>query len=132
MTIRYGMDSGILLAVLLGLACAPAVAPGRDIANRQIITPDEIEALNAANADEVIRKVRPNFLSSRGETSLGRSRSSRLPTVYVDGMAFGTVATLRTIPAMQIESIRLYRSWEATTRFGLGNTSGVIEITTKR
>ena len=132
MTMRLGIGPGILLLTLLGLACAPAAAPGRGSANRQIISPGEIEALNAANAYEVIQKIRPNFLGFRGETSLIRSRSSPYPTVYVDGMAFGPIATLRTISALQIESIRLYRSWEATTRFGMGNMSGVIEITTKR
>jgi hypothetical protein len=33
---------------------------------------------------------------------------------------------------MQIATIRLYRSWEATTKFGAGNMGGVIEIITRQ
>jgi outer membrane cobalamin receptor len=55
-----------------------------------------------------------------------------MPTVYVDDQAYGEITTLRNIPAMQIASIRLYRSWEATTKYGVGNMGGVIAITTRR
>jgi outer membrane receptor for ferrienterochelin and colicin len=52
--------------------------------------------------------------------------------VYVDGQLFGLLATLRTIPSAQISEIRLYRSWEAMTKFGNGNMGGVIAITTRQ
>jgi hypothetical protein len=52
--------------------------------------------------------------------------------VYVDGQAFGPIGTLRNIPASQIATIRLYRSWEATTKFGTGNMGGVVAITTRQ
>jgi hypothetical protein len=39
---------------------------------------------------------------------------------------------LRNIPASQVSTIRLYRAWEATTKFGTGNMSGVIAITTRQ
>ena len=123
---------GTWLLLILGLACAPALARSGRSLDRELILMGEIDALNAANAHEVIQKVRPNFLSYRGETSISNSRSDPYPNIYVDGIAYGPVGTLRTIPATHIATIRLYRSWEATTRFGLGNMSGVIEITTKR
>jgi len=52
--------------------------------------------------------------------------------VYVDGQEFGPIASLRNLPASQIGAIRLYRSWEATTKFGTGNMGGVIAVTTRR
>jgi hypothetical protein len=97
-----------------------------------LITEEEVEASRAPTAFEVIQKLRANFLSYRGETSLSRSRSQPYPTVYLDGQEYGPVSTLRNIPASQVSTIRLYRSWEATTKFGTGNMGGVIAITTRQ
>jgi hypothetical protein len=46
-------------------------------------------------------------------------------------MEFGQIASLRTIPASQVSTIRLYRAWEAATKFGTGNMGGVIAVTTR-
>ena len=98
----------------------------------QTITESEIVASNAINAYEVIVKLRNNFLSYRGETNLYTSRSRSMPTVYVDDQRYGEITVLENIPALQVASIRLYRAWEATTRYGTGNMSGVIAVTTRR
>jgi len=121
----------LALASVLVLACSPPrLGPGA-VSNSQLITEDEIDASRASNAFEVIQKLRANFLSYRGETSL-KGESKPYPTVYLDGQEFGPITTLRTIPASQIASIRLLRSWEATTKYGTGNMGGVIAITTRR
>ena len=121
----------LALASVLVLACSPPrLGPGM-VSNSQLITEDEIDASRAANALEVIQKLRANFLSYRGETSL-KGESKPYPTVYLDGQEFGPINTLRSIPASQIASIRLFRSWEATTKYGTGNMGGVIAITTRQ
>jgi hypothetical protein len=113
-------------------ACsAPRLGPG-ELASSQLITEQEIEASRAPTAYDAIQKLRANFLSYRGETSFDKSRSAPYPTVYVDGQEFGPIASLRNLPASQIGAIRLYRSWEATTKFGTGNMGGVIAVTTRR
>lgn len=119
----------VLLAIML-TACVTSRPGVGVVLDAQLITEDEIEASGSTNAYEVIRKLRANFLSYRGETSFRRT-SSPYPTVYVDGQAFGEISTLRTIPAIHISSIRLYRAWEATTRYGTGNMGGVIAISTR-
>ncbi len=120
------------LIVLFLLACAPQRPGPRSGAEPQLITEEEIDASRAPTAFEVIQKLRANFLSYRGETSFNRSTSRPYPTVYVDGQEFGPIGSLRNIPASQVASIRLYRSWEATTKFGGGNMGGVIAITTRQ
>jgi outer membrane cobalamin receptor len=117
-------------AILLG--CTPPRLGSGEIANPQVITEDQIEASRATTAYEVIQKVHANFLSYRGETSLNRSTSRPFPTVYVDGQEYGPIQSLTNLSASQIASIRLYRSWEATTKFGTGNMGGVIAITTRQ
>jgi hypothetical protein len=114
------------------LAChAPQLGPG-SLADSQLITEDEVEASRMTNAYEVIQKLRANFLTYRGETSFNKNISQPYPTVYLDGQEYGSLATLRTLPASEIATIRLYLSWEATTKFGTGNLSGVIAVTTRQ
>jgi hypothetical protein len=120
-----------LLAAVVFACAPPRLGPGM-ISNSQLITEDEVEASRASTALEVIQKLRANFLTYRGETSFNRNTSQPYPNVYVDGQEFGPIGSLRTIPAAQIATIRLYRSWEATTKFGTGNMGGVIAITTRQ
>lgn len=115
-----------------GAACASSggrpLAPGTE---SSVLTADEIARSGATNAYDAVRKLRANFLASRGETSLGGA-ASNAPTAYVDGILLGEPTALRGIPAGQVASVRVYRAWEAQMRFGNGNLSGVIEVTTKR
>jgi hypothetical protein len=120
------------LVFVLVLACTRARVAPYGAYDAQAITEAEIVASNAINAYEVIVKLRSNFLSYRGETSFYTSRSKSMPTVYVDEQRYGEIAVLENIPALQVASIRLYRAWEATTRYGTGNMSGVIAVTTRR
>lgn len=120
-----------LLLLVLGAACAPARTSHGSV-DSQLITEDEIEASRAPNAYEVIQKLRANFLTYRGETSFNKSNSQPYPTVYIDGQEFGPISSLRNIPASQVATIRLYRSWEATTKYGTGNMAGVIAVTTRQ
>ncbi|HEX2778636.1 MAG TPA: TonB-dependent receptor plug domain-containing protein [Gemmatimonadaceae bacterium] len=122
------------IAVLasVGLAgCAFHRVEGRPSFDANTITEDEVVASHSSTAFEVIQKLRANFLSNRGATTI-YSKSSPYPTVYVDGMQYGDITILRTIPAEVVASITLYRAWEATTRYGTGNMGGVIAITTRQ
>lgn len=123
----------LALFILVSLfACAsPRVAPRRG-PDPQMITEEEVVASLATTAYEVIRSLRPNFLSYRGETSFDRRTSRPYPNVFVDDQVFGTITILQSIPASDVSSIRLYRSAEAVTRFGTGNAGGVIAIVTRR
>ena len=118
------------LVTLLG-ACSWASSPRGESPSSQIIYADEIERSSAVNAYEAIAKLRHNFLSDRGKTSILDTSSPTVPNVYVDGIPYGPLASLYNIPAHQIASIRLYRAWEAQTKFGMDNPAGVIEVTTK-
>jgi hypothetical protein len=113
------------------IACGPPKVD-QESPGPQLITQSEVDASRAANAYEVIQKLHPNFLHDRGETSLSKQRSTPYPTVYVDGQEFGLLPSLRSIPASQIATIRLYHAWEATTTYGSGKGGAVIEIATRR
>jgi hypothetical protein len=127
------MSTRLLLALPLSIALAcshPRLGPG-GVYDSQVITEDEIVDSRASNAYEVIHKLRANFLTNRGETTLNRS-ASPYPVVYVDDQEFGPMSTLSGIPASQISMIRLYRVSEANAKYGTHNMSGVIAITTRQ
>ncbi len=120
----------VLVPVAL-LACVPARSSTGPAYDSQVITEDEIVNSHAATAFDAIQKLRGNFLNSRGATTI-LARSSQYPTVYVDEQIYGDIAILRSIPAEVVATIRLYRAWEATTRYGAGNMGGVIAVTTRQ
>ena len=122
----------LFVASLFVIACTTASNSSRASAEPQLITQEEIEASRAVTAFDAIQKLHANFLSYRGETSFDKKNSQPYPTVYVDGQEFGPISSLRSIPASQVATIRLYRSWEATTKYGTGNMGGVIAITTRQ
>lgn len=128
---RRGMRiSPLALAAFMVSGCAthPATAPSP--ARSDTITADQIVKSEATNAYEVIERLKPSFLASRGPTDLTNA-SPTLPNVYVDDVPYGPMSTLTTIAATDIAMIRLYRAWEATYKFGTGNMGGVIDVYTR-
>lgn len=126
--VRVHMLDLVVPLVLLG--CAPHQHPLGTF-DSNLITEDEIVASHANNAYDAIHKLRANFLSSRGKMTF-YDEASPMPTVYVDEQRYGDFSLLTTIPAEVIATIRLYRAWDATTRYGMNNMGGVIAITTRQ
>ncbi len=120
-----------LFFAALSVCSTPRLVPVPRGADPQLITEEEVVASLAMTAYELIHSLRPNFLSYRGETSFDKTTSRPYPNVYVDDQPFGPVSILYSIPASDVSSIRLYRSGEATTRYGTGNAGGVIAISTR-
>lgn len=130
---RARLFAGVLVPLLLfGCSRSPSVNPIGS-SNPDVISDDEIVAVSssASTAYDIVKKLRGNWFSYRGKTSL-LGTSSADPTVYVDDQAYGPISSLRTIPASQVTQMRIYRSWEATTKYGTGNMGGVIAVATKQ
>lgn len=98
--------------------------------DRNRITADEIAKSNAANAYEAVERLRPAFLRTRGSQSL-QNQEPPTPMIYIDGMRYGALQSLASVPTLGIVSIEYLGAIEATQRFGLGNEGGAIMITTK-
>jgi hypothetical protein len=118
--------------LVVAVACShPKLGPG-EAYDPSVITEDEIISSHATNAFDVIHKLRSNFLTNRGATSLKNAPTAdTFPTVYVDDQEFGPISTLSSIPAAQISLIRLYRVSEANAKYGTHSLTGVIAITTR-
>ena len=138
------------IAAALSMACASS--GGRSAAGgsrtssggQDIITEADItgRAADAANALQIIQKLRPQMLRSRGLAVLptggpnGRTAAeaaaASLPRVYIDNIAYGDLNQLTNVNASQIREIRYMNARDATTQFGTGHMGGVILVLTKK
>lgn len=119
----------IALAAVIGCASAGSGSSGsrRD---PNLITAQDIAGIPATNAYDAVERLRPLFLRSRGKTSIN-TPNTQYPTVYVDGLRYGDLGSLRNIMANHVLDIRFYNGADAGARFGLQNAAGVIEVRMK-
>ena len=125
------------MTVVVTLACATSgggsgLRPGSP--NKDLIVESEIVAIagRSVNALQVIEKLRPQMLRSRGAGSpTDASGETSQPKVYVDNIAYGDISTLTNLNATQIREIQFFKSGDATTRWGTGHMGGVILVTMK-
>lgn len=121
-----------VLALAGATACASVSAGNNAPRDYNLITQSEITAQNGVNAFDLITHLRPNFLKTRGRSSINNSSvSTEYASVFLDGQYFGDLTSLRNIATMNIRDIRYLPSNESVTRYGMQYGSGVIEIRTR-
>ena len=123
-----------IVAAAAAFACASGGAGGTSGARHDsnLITADEIVASHETNAFDVISRLRPLFLRTRGRSSLSAgTNSSDYATVFLDNQMYGDLNTLKNINAEQIRQIRWYSGPDAVQKFGMQYGAGVIAIDTK-
>jgi len=94
------------------------------------ITAAEIATTTAQNAYEMISKMRPEYLKTRGKTTILLDTPDRA-SVFMDGVLFGEPEALKTIAASTIREVRFYPGNEAGIKFGSQYGAGVIDIKTR-
>jgi hypothetical protein len=107
---------------------APAPAPARRQQN--LVTADEISAYGGTNLYNIIRALRPTWFRIQPTHITGTTVAGDPVTLYVDGRRIGTASQLVDVPLNVVASVKFYSPSEAQGRFGLGNLSGAIEVTT--
>ncbi len=126
MKLRHALAAPFVLQLLVGVSAAEA--QGRR--NRNVITAEEIAKSTASDAYDLIRGLRPAWFVTRGAVSTDPDAGGIV--IYVDGIKQGYLPDLRSISVERIQECWFLDSRDATTRYGTGHPSGVIEITTKR
>ena len=118
------------LAGLLLAACATGgVTPLMQ--DPHVITAPELRDTRAAHAYEAIQRLHPEYLRTRGPSSI-INETAMGPAVFVDRAFVGGVEVLADLPVDEIARIEFRSAWDATTRYGQGYANGVIEVTTWR
>ena len=127
-TIVHAFTAMLLVAACTGVPATPSylgIAYDPDV-----LTSIEFKETQEGSAYDLIRRLRPGFLSYRGPTTI-LGTASGMPTVYVDGMRYGPFPSLHQIPANWVAEVRLYRAATAG-QFGPDNSGGVLMITTHK
>lgn len=119
-------------AVVLGClaACAPALGQHgkvREHKDLELLTRDDLAPGHFHNAYEAVQALRGNWLISRQHSLLIRNETV---LVYMDDIRLGDISELQAIPIQPVVYIRHFDSLQATERWGLGHTEGVIYIST--
>ena len=115
--------------LLLAASCA-SMKQVEDTSDHNVITADEIQSANVNTAYDVITKLHANYLHSRGENSI-LLKQRKEPTVYLDNVEYGSIASLRNIPASNCAEIRFIEGWDAMTKYGSDHVAGVIQVYTR-
>ena len=118
-----------------GTSSTPAGAPRAPSRQQDLITAAEIaeRAADASNALQVVQKLRPQMLTTRGRFSpADSSEAGARPRVVVDGVGYGPIENLANLNAISVMEIRYISATDATTRFGTGYVGGAILVTTKK
>jgi hypothetical protein len=119
-----------VLFALATAACGGGYGGGSgSSSSRDAITEAELAELTRLNVFEVVQRLRPLWLRTRGEDSLF---SSNAVVVYLDGARIGGPDALRSIAAADVQEVDYLDSREATTRYGAGHASGAILVRTRR
>ena len=128
----------LIIAALIGLACAPAApATGADPAATHsaadVISEKDLAdpALAGSTVLDAIGRLRPRFLSDRSGGISGREGG---PRISLNGSAgFVAASELSRIGVSEVSEIRYLSAADANQRFGLQGTLGpVLLITLKR
>ena len=120
----------LAMAAVLSASCAAAPRSGETGSSRNQLSSVQLAAANATNLYEAIVKLRPEWLSSRGPTSV----TDATPTsadVFMNGSMLGKADYLKQLNAVDVAVVRYYDAASASARFGMGHPRGVIEISTK-
>jgi len=121
----------LLLATTSVAGCASATSQGQSSrTSGDRLTRTELAAANSDNLYDAIAKLRPEWLSSRGPTSVTDATPTSV-SVFMNGSMLGKADYLKQLGVLDVTEVRYWDAASASARFGMGHPRGVIEITRK-
>ena len=126
--------SWAVIPLLVGCASSHAATAKQ---NQNLITTEEITQSSASNAYDLIQRLRPNYLRTRGAVHGAPSAdgTNHLEAVdlvvYLNENRLGGTDELRHIVTSEIREIRYYSASDATTKWGTGHSAGAIQVVSR-
>lgn len=117
---------GLPLLLLCG-GCASSQANARHRVDMSVLTQDDLVDHQYENVLEAVQTLRSNWLNDRGPDSFA---SPSHIWVYIDNTKVGDIQSLASISTRYISSIRKVNGIDATARWGIGHSAGVISVMT--
>jgi hypothetical protein len=120
------------LTVALACGSAPNHTTGAIAGHRDVISAAEVESYRTAGmtAYDLVSHLRPEYLRNRGINDFTQTTAGTA-TVYLNGSPYGQLDALRSVDAAIVTQIQYLSASDATTRFGIDHTAGVILVTTR-
>ncbi len=122
-----------LLIMAVSSACASSGSSGGSATTSggrgDVITREDLAGLERLTALQVVERLHPQWLQTRGLDSFEESNEV---VIYIDNTRMGGPNELRRLNATEVGEIRYLDSREATTQFGTGHPSGAIFVLTHR
>ena len=120
-----------VLTLAAALGCASSGTAGTTVRREpNLITEQEIAASNESNVFDVVNRLRPMFLKTRGRSTINAG-GSEYASVFLDGQYFGELGSLRNIVASQIHEIRYLNGPDAVSKYGMRYGSGAVDVRSK-
>lgn len=113
-----------------------SVRSGRPPA-RDIISREEVDATDVTTAYELVQRLHPQWLRSRGQVTMSGAGAEQPdpaaigPVVYLDRSRRGDVEQLRSISVQTIAEVIYFNGRDASFSFGAGHGGGVIQVITR-
>jgi hypothetical protein len=126
-----------LVAVAAVMGCASAgltsgSAPSGKSANYLPYSEIADAHADATTVYDAVARLRPNWLGAHGVASSTNTTTSEYATVFVDGVLYGDLSTLRNLQAYHVADIRYYDITQSGAKYGIrGGSGGVIDVRTK-
>ena len=125
------MKSTLVIASLVLLAgtaaCALPFHRQQSRRDHSLITREQIDQHKFNSAFDAVQSLHSNWLQPRGTDSFN---TPSIVLVYYDNVRMGGVETLRAIHARTVDHIRHHNGVDATARWGVGHSAGVIFVST--
>jgi len=122
---RLRLTAALLLVAAFGCHRGPL----RQAPNAQLLTQSEMEANHFTNVYDAVASVRASWLTVRGTDSFYTPSEV---VVYYDDTRLGGVSELRAITVNSVAWVRHYSGVDATTRWGVGHSAGVIFVSSRQ
>lgn len=114
----------VLAAALTAAGCGGRAPDPSDVRpDSRILTREQMLERHFLTAMDAVQALKGNWLASRGRDSF--TVPSQL-WVYFDNVRLGNANTLRTISTRDVAYLRYFNGVEATARWGVGHSAGVI------
>jgi hypothetical protein len=120
-----------LSAAGLSSCASTGTAPAR-LGDPDVITREEIEESTAGTAYDLVLNLRPQWLRTRGISTLAQAAGAEDIVVYMDNARLGFRDAMRRVPLGAVQYLQFFAAREATHRWGAGHLHGAILISTQR
>ena len=123
----------VLVMSCVVCGCAPAASTtqaGAPAPRNNILTQGQLSATNSETLYDAINKLHPDWLTSRGPSSVTDATPTAVD-VFMNGTMLGRADYLRDMRVVDVSEVRYWNAGQAAARFGMGHPRGVIEIIRK-